>query len=156
VKAEAKTGAMNQTANRAAKGRCSFERTFQARLVDYCFLCVRHVWDGARHSELADGLVLAETIHGARSMTKPGIDPDEAVADAFGNCPVCGADLDMRDLGQFGLYMHDQEIEISEGPMKQPDKRPTEANSGRYGTGLRVRKPHHESGANRFPNSYSA
>jgi hypothetical protein len=31
-------------------------------------------------------------------------------------CPVCGAYLDMRDLGQLVLHMHDQEIEISEGP----------------------------------------
>ena len=47
-----------------------------------------------------------------------GFDPDdvaETEADHFGNCPVCGAYLDMRDLGQV-LHMHDQEIEISEGP----------------------------------------
>ena len=46
-------------------------------------------------------------------------DPDdvaETEADHFGNCPVCGAYLDMRDLGQLVLHMHDQEIEISEGP----------------------------------------
>jgi hypothetical protein len=32
-----------------------------------------------------------------------GFDPDdvaETEADHFGNCPVCGAYLDMRDLGQ--------------------------------------------------------
>jgi hypothetical protein len=50
-------------------------------------------------------------------MTKPGIDPDEAQADHFGNCPVCGAYLDMRDLGQLVVNMRDQEIEIGEGPV---------------------------------------
>jgi hypothetical protein len=44
---------------------------------------------------------------GAGSMTETrnyrGIDPDgvaEAEADHFGNCPVCEAYIDMRDLGQ--------------------------------------------------------
>jgi hypothetical protein len=43
----------------------------------------------------------------AGSMTKAGgyrgIDPDgvaETEADHFGNCPICGALLDMRDLDQ--------------------------------------------------------
>ena len=34
----------------------------------------------------------------------PGIDPDgTALTEAypFGNCPVCGADLDMRDLAKY-------------------------------------------------------
>ena len=47
-----------------------------------------------------------------------GIDADgiaETEADHFGNCPVCGAYLDMRDLGQLLAHIHDQEIEIGEG-----------------------------------------
>jgi hypothetical protein len=53
-----------------------------------------------------------------------GFDPDdvaETEADHFGNCPVCGAYLDMRDLGQLVVHMHDQEIEIGEGtePLRQ-------------------------------------
>jgi hypothetical protein len=46
-------------------------------------------------------------------------DPDgtaESEADHFGNCPVCGALLDMRDLAQMLAHVHDQEIEICEGP----------------------------------------
>jgi hypothetical protein len=34
----------------------------------------------------------------------------------FGNCPVSGAYLNMRNLGQLLVHVHDQEIEISEGP----------------------------------------
>jgi hypothetical protein len=35
-----------------------------------------------------------------------GVDPDgvaETEADHFGNCPVCGAYLDMRDLGRWRI-----------------------------------------------------
>ena len=60
---------------------------------------------------------------GAGSMTKAGgyrgIDPDgvaETEADHFGNCPICGALLDMRDLTQVLAHVHDAEIEIGEGP----------------------------------------
>ena len=48
-----------------------------------------------------------------------GFDPDgvaETEADHFGNCPVCGAYLDMRDLDQVLAHVHDAEIEIGEGP----------------------------------------
>ena len=47
-----------------------------------------------------------------------GVDPDgvaETEADHFGNCPVCGAYLDMRDLGQIMAHIHDAAIEICEG-----------------------------------------
>src|SRR6267378_4528457 len=37
-------------------------------------------------------------------------------ADHFGNCPVGGALVDMRDLAQILAHVHDAEIEISEGP----------------------------------------
>jgi hypothetical protein len=37
-------------------------------------------------------------------------------ADHFGNCPVCGAYIGMRDLGQVLAHVHDAEIEIGEGP----------------------------------------
>jgi hypothetical protein len=36
-------------------------------------------------------------------------------ADHFGDCPVCGAHLDVRDLGQVLAHIHDVEIEIGEG-----------------------------------------
>jgi hypothetical protein len=56
-------------------------------------------------------------------MTKAGryrgFDPDgiaEREADYFGYCPVCGAYIDTRDLGQVLAHIHDAEIEISEGP----------------------------------------
>jgi hypothetical protein len=39
----------------------------------------------------------------------------ESELDHFGNCPVCGALVDMRDLGQVLAHVHDQEIEICEG-----------------------------------------
>jgi hypothetical protein len=60
-------------------------------------------------------------------MTKPGIDIDgvaETEADHFGNCPVCGALIDMRDLGQLLARVHDAEIEISEGPEPLPREGP--------------------------------
>jgi len=47
-----------------------------------------------------------------------GVDPGmitETEADHFGNCPVCGAFLDMRDPGQALAHIHDAEIEICEG-----------------------------------------
>jgi hypothetical protein len=54
-----------------------------------------------------------------------GFDPDSAAeteADHLGNCPVCGALLDMRDLDQVLAlaHVHDAEIEISEGPEPPP------------------------------------
>jgi hypothetical protein len=55
-----------------------------------------------------------------------GIDADgvaETEADHFGNCPVCGAYLDMRDLAQMLAHVHDAEIEIgecSEPPRERP------------------------------------
>jgi hypothetical protein len=48
-----------------------------------------------------------------------GFDPDgvaETEADHFGNCPVCGASLDMRDLTPMLAHVNDGEIEISKGP----------------------------------------
>jgi hypothetical protein len=36
----------------------------------------------------------------------------ETEADHFGNCPVCGALVDMRNLGQLMAHMHDAAIEI--------------------------------------------
>jgi hypothetical protein len=47
----------------------------------------------------------------------------ETEADHFGNCPVCGAYLDMRDLAQMLAHIHDAEIEISEGPEQPPRQR---------------------------------
>jgi hypothetical protein len=56
-------------------------------------------------------------------VTKPGVDPGSVVkieADHFGNCPVCGASIDMCDLGQILQHMHDAEIEICEGDGPPP------------------------------------
>jgi hypothetical protein len=61
-----------------------FERTLQARPVGDCFLCVRHLRNGPRHSELAGGLVLAETFLWGRSAIndpawpRPTASPNEA------------------------------------------------------------------------------
>jgi hypothetical protein len=47
-----------------------------------------------------------------------GIDADgvaKTELEHFGNCPVCGAFVDKRDLGQVLAHVHDAEIEISEG-----------------------------------------
>jgi hypothetical protein len=52
-------------------------------------------------------------------IPRTGVDPDgltRTEADHFGNCPVCGAFLDMRDLGQMLAHVHNAEIDIGEGP----------------------------------------
>jgi hypothetical protein len=44
-----------------------------------------------------------------------GVDADgvaETETDHFGNCPVCGALVDMRDLGQVLAHVHDAKFEI--------------------------------------------
>ena len=53
-------------------------------------------------------------------MTRPGRDPDGVAktdADHFGNCPVCGALRDIRDLV---AHIHDAEIEIGKGHAPPP------------------------------------
>jgi hypothetical protein len=55
-----------------------------------------------------------------------GFGPDgvaETEADHFMKCPGCGEWFDMRDLGQLLAHIHDQEIEIGEGP-DPPRERP--------------------------------
>jgi hypothetical protein len=52
-------------------------------------------------------------------MSKPGADLDDAAKtelDHFGNCPFCGALVDMRDLAQVMAHMHGQEIEELDVP----------------------------------------
>jgi hypothetical protein len=47
-----------------------------------------------------------------------GVDADGVVksqTDHFGNCPVCGALVDMHNLGQVLAHIHDGQIEILEG-----------------------------------------
>jgi hypothetical protein len=58
---------------------------------------------------------------GARPMTGKyrGYDPDGTttdVADYFGNCSVCGALIDTRDLCMILAHLHGAEIEVGEGP----------------------------------------
>jgi hypothetical protein len=58
-----------------------------------------------------------------------GIDPDftaETEADHFGNCPVRGAYIDMRDLAQVLAHVHDAEIEIGDGPEPPPREGPVQ------------------------------
>jgi hypothetical protein len=48
----------------------------------------------------------------------PGVDaddPDRPEIEHFGNCPACGALVDMRDLGQVLAHVHGAEFEIGEG-----------------------------------------
>jgi hypothetical protein len=48
-----------------------------------------------------------------------GYDPDGTttnVADYFGNCSVCGALIDTRDLCMILAHLHGAEIEVGEGP----------------------------------------
>jgi hypothetical protein len=52
----------------------------------------------------------------ARSSSSTPTGVAETEADHFGNCPICGALLDMRDLTQVLAHVHDAEIEIGEGP----------------------------------------
>jgi hypothetical protein len=48
----------------------------------------------------------------------------ETEADHFGNCPMCSAFLDMRDLGQMLAHVHDLEIEICMGEDSPPREGP--------------------------------
>jgi hypothetical protein len=60
-------------------------------------------------------------------MIKPGYDPDgiaQTELDHYGNCPVCGALLDMRDLAQILAHVHDAEIGFEEGPVPSPREGP--------------------------------
>jgi hypothetical protein len=58
-----------------------------------------------------------------------GFDHDgvaKSEADHFGNCPVCGSYIDMRDLDQVLAYVHDAKIEIGEGPEPPPRDGPVQ------------------------------
>jgi hypothetical protein len=47
-----------------------------------------------------------------------GVDADRVAkteTDHFGNCPVCGALVDMRDLEQVLAHVHDAEFKICQG-----------------------------------------
>jgi predicted alpha/beta-hydrolase family hydrolase len=56
----------------------------------------------------------------ARRRHDPGLRAPTASpkteADRFGNCPICGALPDMRDLTHVPAPVHDAETEIGEGP----------------------------------------
>jgi hypothetical protein len=48
-------------------------------------------------------------------------DPDRPEIEHFGNCPVCGALVDMRDLGQVMTHMHgEQPLDLTGKP--KPDE----------------------------------
>ena len=38
-------------------------------------------------------------------------DPNRPGFEHFGNCPFCGASVDMRDLGQVMVHAHGQEVQ---------------------------------------------
>jgi hypothetical protein len=64
------------------------------------------------------------------NLTKlpPGRDADDVAQkelDHFGNCPICGALLDMRDLAQVLEHVHGQRIDIGVGdePPEVPQRR---------------------------------
>jgi hypothetical protein len=42
-------------------------------------------------------------------------DPYQPEIEHLGICPICGALVDMRDLGQVLAHVHDTEIELIEG-----------------------------------------
>ena len=57
----------------------------------------------------------------------PGYDPDGTttnVADYFGNCSVCGALIDTRDLCMILAHLHGAQIEVGEGPIPPPREEP--------------------------------
>ena len=67
---------------------------------------------------------------GARPMTGKyrGYDPDGTAtndADYFGNCSVCGALIDTRDLCMILAHLHGAEIEVGEGPTPPQREHPT-------------------------------
>jgi hypothetical protein len=65
----------------------------------------------------------------AKLPRNTGTDGDgvaQTEADHFGNCPVCGAFIDMRDLGQVLAHVHDQEIELGEGDNPPPRESPAQ------------------------------
>jgi hypothetical protein len=71
-----------------------------------------------------------------------GVDADgvaKTEADHFGNCPVCGALVDMRDLGQVLAHVHDAKIEISEGAeppsLSEPETTPLRSGDCRAAMG---------------------
>jgi hypothetical protein len=69
-------------------------------------------------------------------MTEPGLDPDgiaQKEMDHFGNCPVCGALIDMRDLDQVLAHTHGAAIEVASGDEPPPRDEPlpeTQKNPG--------------------------
>jgi hypothetical protein len=56
----------------------------------------------------------------------PDNDIAEVEIDHSGNCPVCGALIDMRDLAQLLAHVHDAEIEIDVGPAPPPRAGPVQ------------------------------
>jgi hypothetical protein len=54
-----------------------------------------------------------------------GFDPDgvaESEADHFGNCPICGALLDMRDLGLMLAYVPRRRVESAKATSRRRAK----------------------------------
>ncbi len=62
-------------------------------------------------------------------MVMKGYDPDgvaQTEADYFEKCPACGEWFDTRDISQMLVHVHDQDIEISEGPEPPPRGSPVQ------------------------------
>jgi hypothetical protein len=67
-------------------------------------------------------------------MTRPGRDLDgeaKTELDHFGNCPVCGAFVDMRDLAQVMAHAHGQEAEEVDAPAFDSRENTADANRRR-------------------------
>jgi hypothetical protein len=65
----------------------------------------------------------------AKASIMKGHDPDgvaETEADHFMKCPGCEQWFDMRDLGQLLAHVHDQDIDIVEGPAPPPREGPVQ------------------------------
>jgi hypothetical protein len=83
--------------------------------------CILACPKGQRASQLI--LSGSTSIQSERQIVKPIIGKDvdgiaKTEGEHFGNRPVCGALLDMRDLAQVLAHVHEQEIEIIEGDPK--------------------------------------
>ena len=69
---------------------------------------------------------MTEQLRGLRMPRYTGVDADgvaETELDHLGNCPFCGALVDMRDLAQVLAHVHDQALECEEMERSSPPHR---------------------------------
>jgi hypothetical protein len=83
-----------------------------------------------------------------------GNDPDGAAKtelDHFGNCPICGALVDMRDLSQVLAHLHDQQFVIEEGEGHAVDDDAIERPPAKKVGARRIKKARPPRGNRAFP-----